>query len=1180
LKPKIERPNNKIKPEQAPHKQTNWPLMVGLFLVAFIAFLAMVGPNLAPKDPAEENNIVMIDGEWYVPPFDLNTPGYPLGSDSFGRDLYSRILWGIRPTMIMVVVVAVVRLILGVIIGLSAGWFSGKISRFLDGLIQVSLALPVLLVALGAIALIGVEFGIWAFIIGLSLTGWVDTALQVREQTRIVKGQAYIEAASAMGAANHQILSNHILKQITPMLLMLFAFEISSTLMLTAGLGFLGYYIGGDVWVDTDDFVARRISGSPELGQMLATSWVTLTKPWAMLAVGTTIFITVLGFNLIGEGLRQSMGMTKVQRRNVISVYRHKVGAWIENYLWHPLVQFINLKSLRFGLIGIAAFFILTLGALLMLDAASNSDASTILAELGQEVSTPPITENSTDTGNPSKSSTSGEVIETISYNPNIAWEFIDESGFSSGLAISPDGGQLYTASQNGTAYALNLDGSVVWQTELGPGGVGTPVVKENGDILFADKSGGLSKLNSEGELVWHFQTEVGDRSHSGPAVGPDGTIYYTVGTSGKGYVQAVSPEGDGIWVTRTETNSFFQTPIPSLDEQYVFLKDDILSSESGEIIHLDSDLKILRFFSGDNGQNYLLSGHNIIQWEDNNGVIEIIDNAEWDSTQFSQLSVSQQVGVSEEGIATLLYTFPGGGTTMVWVSMDDNLIGISETRISSSNLIYIGEEMNAIVCGGGSFNPISTDCASMSPTLNEQLWRFHLGNYGPVTGGVMVEDRLYVATEEGYVFEINENLVEDSATTESELASPIDDPAAESGILWAYQVSEDIAYGPIIGDDNSVYILTEADKLHILNPDGQFHAIIQLESSPYYVPSESGRSAPLYIPPVVLPDGTTIVVSEDANIYAIDPEGNIRWEETYEGEPGIRPIQDGNGNLYFLNDKGVISVIDKDGIRWSFQSEAAPIPANGFGVGPDGNIYYVVTDYSKAFIQAVTSGGKELWVSRATTHERYDDLHISEDGKYVSLAENLFDAKNGELVEVNPENKVDEYFFGTDGRNYFRSLHSVYEWQLDSSEFVILNQGTVSDEDSSLRTPLSSAADANGIIWMFYPGGTFGGEVNIIWMTAEGELLGSHYLERNSQVFNSFDLDTSTFTECRGFEETRTLECSLYSPQFDEPLTQISIKEIDPFLYGFLKDNRVYLIDEDQNLTVINIGNLSLPSE
>jgi peptide/nickel transport system permease protein len=373
---------------QAPRRQLNWPILFGILFVTIVAILAIIGPSIAPKDPSEELNITMIEGQWYIPPFDIGTPGYPLGSDRFGRDLFSRLLWGIRPTMIMVVLVAVIRLLIGVIIGLSAGWFTGKTARFLNSLIQTALAVPVLLVALGAIALVGVELGIWAFIIGLSLTGWVDTALQVREQTRIVKGQVYVEAASAMGASNKQILFNHILKQIAPMLLMLFAFEISSTLMLTAGLGFLGYYIGGDVWIETDDFVARRISGNPELGQMLATSWVTLTKPWALVAVGTTVFITVLGFNLIGEGLRQSMGYAKVQRRSAIVDIRQRFGFWLDNYVWHPLIQFFRIKPLRLGLTSLAVFFLLSYGAFVLVDAASDAEVSQVLINFEKDEET------------------------------------------------------------------------------------------------------------------------------------------------------------------------------------------------------------------------------------------------------------------------------------------------------------------------------------------------------------------------------------------------------------------------------------------------------------------------------------------------------------------------------------------------------------------------------------------------------------------------------------------------------------------------------------------------------------------------------------------------------------------------------------------------------------------------
>ena len=91
-----------------PHKRANWPLIAGLVLVTITAIIAIMGPSIAPKDPREEHIITMIDGQWYIPPFDIGTPGYPLGSDIFGRDLYSRLLWGIRPTMIMVIIVALV----------------------------------------------------------------------------------------------------------------------------------------------------------------------------------------------------------------------------------------------------------------------------------------------------------------------------------------------------------------------------------------------------------------------------------------------------------------------------------------------------------------------------------------------------------------------------------------------------------------------------------------------------------------------------------------------------------------------------------------------------------------------------------------------------------------------------------------------------------------------------------------------------------------------------------------------------------------------------------------------------------------------------------------------------------------------------------------------------------------
>lgn len=1164
---------NKELHEGALRKQMNWPFMIGLILVAFITYLAIAGPSIAPKDPQEEHTILMIEGEWEIPPFDIGTPGYPLGSDEFGRDLLSRILVGIRPTMIMVIVVAVFRLILGVVIGLSAGWFSGRIARFLDSLIQIALALPVLLVALGAIAIVGVEFGIWAFIIGLSLTGWVDTALQVREQTRIVKKQAYVEAATALGATNHQILFNHILKQISPMLLMLFAFEVSSTLMLTAGLGFLGYYIGGDVWVDVDDFVARRISGEPELGQMLATSWVTLTRPWAMVAVGTTVFLSVLGFNLIGEGLRQSMGFAKVQRKSVITNLRHQVGLWFDHHVWHPLVQFFRITPLRFGLAGIAAFFMLSLGAILLLDAAARADVSKVLAKYDQMVAVSQPESQPASTSNPDEQ----PVVRTISYNPNLVWEIKDEHGFNGGPVVSPEADQLYLVSQEGVFYALDLYGNQIWKVDLPSVGIGTPAIGDNGNIYVADEIGGLSKISPQGEKIWQYQPDAGDRSHSGPSIGPEGTIYYTVGTASKEYVQAVSPSGVDLWITQVET-PHFETPVPSQDGQYVFLKSDILSAESGELINLETDLKVLRFFSGEDGNNYMLVGQKIILWKEVSGTIEVIDIAEWDSSIFPENIYSSiaptNVGVTDEGIAWLLYTYPGGDTTLVWVSMDDIFLGVSYVSISSGEPILIQPDLQAIICGGEPFNTEPTLCAALTPSSEEALWTFHPGDYGQVMGGVEVDERLFIATDGGYVFEVNENYEEITASIGTEATPPITSSTTAKGVIWTYQATSEINSLSPFNMDGSIFLATADNKLHLISSDGQTRNVIQMEPEPYYQASETGRSAPISIEPIIMPDETIIVVSQDSSVYALDLEGNHLWDQPLEGTPARDPILDEKGNLYLLDIDARLYLFNSNGLQWQFQSEAAPMPARGLVIGPEGNSYYTVTDYGKVFIQAVSPDGMELWATRANTREIYDELRINRDGKFVSIAEDLLDAQNGEILEVDPGERVDEIIFGLDGKNYARALHTIWEWKSGPSGIEFINKAKVSEGEATIRQPLFTRVDSNGIIWVYYPSGAAGGAMIVVWITPEGELLGRYQYDgyyHFGRILN-FNLENSSITECMYFEESLSLECAVYSPNTDGPNTILMMDYKEPFAGGILIDEYLYIVNEDNLVTKIYI--------
>jgi peptide/nickel transport system permease protein len=196
----------------------NLPLIFGLLITGFIIAVSIWGPSLAQQNPIEQHYTLELDGEIRSPPYPpFRVEGFPLGTDRFGRDTLSQILWGVRPTLVMVGVVAFTRLILGMIIGLSAGWSSGRKERFLESLISMALAIPVLFVALIGITLVGIDKGLPAFIFGLALTGWAETARIISNQTRTIKDQAYVELSRAMGATSARTLFVHIMPQIMPM---------------------------------------------------------------------------------------------------------------------------------------------------------------------------------------------------------------------------------------------------------------------------------------------------------------------------------------------------------------------------------------------------------------------------------------------------------------------------------------------------------------------------------------------------------------------------------------------------------------------------------------------------------------------------------------------------------------------------------------------------------------------------------------------------------------------------------------------------------------------------------------------------------------------------------------------------------------------------------------------------
>jgi ABC-type dipeptide/oligopeptide/nickel transport system permease subunit len=744
------------------HHKINTPLLIGFLIVMFVVLIGTIGPQIAPQDPMAEHAIVQIGDKWHIPPFDaFKVPGYILGTDEFGRDLLSRILYAVRPTLVMVSIVAIIRLFLGTLIGLGAGWSTGRLGRTLDGLISAAISVPVLMVALGAIAMLGADIGLLAFIVGLSINGWGETARFVRDQTQVVKGQLYIESSHALGASAFHTIFQHVLRQIMPMVWMLFAFEISGTLMVTAGLGFLGYFIGGDVWIEVRDYVSRRTSGSPELGQMLATSWVNLLQPWPLVLNGTVIFITVLGFNLLGDGLRSRLNPEYINRNSPLALLSHRFSLWFEEYISYPVSSWFKVNRLR-PVLALTAVIAL-IGSLYLyqtlIASRFNPSQASLTVPGGQVWASERVDPYGTGYENfigPS--------------NPEKLWAITNPAGFAGSPVISKDG-TIYVAGLDAMLMAVNPDGTTRWETSMLEIPLGPLALGPQGTIYVTDSQGGLSAYSPDGNLLWSYSSNTFGKPNHGAIVAPDETIYYLLEDHGD-TLFALLPDGQLLWSIKPGAHSTDTGLRLSPDGNQIFVKSVVVYTSDGSLVDLTlptQDSVVLvnqaHLLVGADGKTYLLAGHVAMQWTQARKVSNLVKSAEWNyrgagMNQNSGLPVD--AGVTPSGDIWLFYSGFYGGTSIYWLDPTGKILGNNYAPFNESGrLIGVDGRNTATICGVGYYSeqgPV-TRCEAYPQDGTDPVWSYTMpeGIFG-VLGGAMAPGRLYIISATGTLFAMGDS--------------------------------------------------------------------------------------------------------------------------------------------------------------------------------------------------------------------------------------------------------------------------------------------------------------------------------------------------------------------------------------------------------------------------------------
>ena len=259
--------------------KTSW---VGLGLFLAVALAAALAPLIAPYDPLEQDVLVRLRSP---------TGQHLLGTDSFGRDILSRLLFGARISLLIGFISTLLAMAAGSAIGMLAGWYGGRFDGFIVQLIDVLLAFPSLILGLIIVAMLGPS--LTNIIAAIALTSLPAFARIARAPTIAVKQREFVEACRALGYSDARILARHILPNIFPEILVMASLWLANAIRTEASLAFIGLGI--------------KLPAATWGGMIREGFENILDSAWLALAPGFAILIVVFALNLLGDGLRDAI---------------------------------------------------------------------------------------------------------------------------------------------------------------------------------------------------------------------------------------------------------------------------------------------------------------------------------------------------------------------------------------------------------------------------------------------------------------------------------------------------------------------------------------------------------------------------------------------------------------------------------------------------------------------------------------------------------------------------------------------------------------------------------------------------------------------------------------------------------------------------------------------------------
>jgi len=256
--------------------------VTGAVIVGALILTAVFAPVIAPYDPTAIDVYNALS-----PP----SKAHLFGTDELGRDLLSRIIWGTRVSLKVGFVAVGIAILIGVVVGSIAGFYGGRVDAILMRIVDMMLAFPTFFLILAVIAIL--EPSIFTIMAVIGVTGWMDVARLVRAEFLSLKERDFVDAARALGIRNRRLIFRHILPNAVSPVFVAATFGVAGAILIESGLSFLG------LGVQPPD---------PSWGNILTAGKDNIEIAWWLsLFPGLAILVTVLSYNLVGEGLRDAL---------------------------------------------------------------------------------------------------------------------------------------------------------------------------------------------------------------------------------------------------------------------------------------------------------------------------------------------------------------------------------------------------------------------------------------------------------------------------------------------------------------------------------------------------------------------------------------------------------------------------------------------------------------------------------------------------------------------------------------------------------------------------------------------------------------------------------------------------------------------------------------------------------